>query len=118
MGFSAGGTVSASLAYNYTPQTRPDFAAPFYAPVDSIEKSGVPQDAPPLFIAAASDDERVPASNSIHLYSDWLAAKHTAELHIYAKGGHGLQGFPANSWKDRFSEWLNAQGLLKPKKKQ
>lgn len=121
MGFSAGGTLSASLAYNYTPETRPDFAAPFYAPVDLIEQSGVPQDAPPLFIAAATDDELVPASNSVHLYSDWIAAKHSAELHLFSKGGHGFdlkkQNLPVDSWKDLFLEWLGAQGLLKAMQK-
>jgi acetyl esterase/lipase len=120
MGFSAGGALSASLAYNYTSLTRPNFSAPFYAPVDSIQKSGVPSNAPPLFIAAATDDELVPASNSIHLYSDWLAAKRSAELHIFSKGGHGFdlkkQNLPVDTWKDLFIEWLNAQGLLKKKK--
>jgi acetyl esterase/lipase len=116
MGFSAGGTASASLAYNYTPQTRPDFVAAFYAPIDPIENKNVQQDAPPVFIAAATDDQAVPASNSLRMYSDWLASKHSAELHIYSKGGHGLHEFPATTWKDRFSEWLDIQGLLKPKK--
>ncbi len=119
MGFSAGGTLSANLAYNFTPSTRPDFAAPFYAPVDSIEKSGVPKNAPPLFIAAAADDELVPAFNSVHLYSDWQTAKRSAELHIFSKGGHGFdlnkQNLPVDNWSILLMEWLNAQGLLKPK---
>ncbi|HJP63168.1 MAG TPA: SGNH/GDSL hydrolase family protein, partial [Mucilaginibacter sp.] len=48
----------------------------------------------------------------------WIAAKHQAELHLYAKGNHGFgmkhQGIPADNWIDRFNEWLGMQGLLKP----
>jgi hypothetical protein len=47
------------------------------------------------------------------LYEDWIAAKRIAELHIYSKGGHGLVSFPAESWKDRFIEWLKSQDLIK-----
>src|SRR5665213_1320046 len=31
IGFSAGGTVAASTAFNYTPENKPDFVAPIYA---------------------------------------------------------------------------------------
>jgi len=30
IGFSAGGTVTASVVYDYTPETRPNFVAPIY----------------------------------------------------------------------------------------
>ena len=115
MGFSAGGYLTASLAYNYTPETRPDFVAPIYAPTEGIKKTNVQQDAPPMFIAAATDDHGVPVSNSVDLYNDWAASKHSAELHLYSKSDHGLQGFPANNWIIRFEEWLDVQGFLKPK---
>jgi len=49
------------------------------------------------------------------LYNDWMNSKHSAELHLYTKGGHGLRGFPAESWIIRFEEWLDVQGFLKPK---
>ena len=116
MGFSAGGILTASVAYNYTPETRPDFVALIYASTKGIKKTGVQQDAPPIFIAATTDDQRVPVSNSINLYDDWIDSKHSAELHLYSKGGHGLQGFPANSWIIRFEEWLDVQGFLKSDK--
>lgn len=106
MGFSAGGTLSANLAYNYTSLTRPNFAAPFYAPVDYIERSGVPKDAPPLFIAAASDDSLVPAVQSVHLYSDWLTAKRSVELHLFSKGGHGFD------FKKKIYQWTPGQTFL------
>lgn len=48
MGFSAGGTVAASVAFNYTAETRPNFAAPIYlAYTWTLKTNGVPPDAPP-----------------------------------------------------------------------
>ena len=115
MGFSAGGVLAANVAYNFIPYARPDFIAPIYSVITSIERSGVKSDAPPLFIAAATDDSLAPISNSINLYNDWKDAKRPVELHIYSKGGHGLYGLPAANWLHRFTEWLDAQGFLKPR---
>ena len=57
IGFSAGGTVAVSVAMNYTAETRPNFAVPIYPAYNwAIKGSGVPADAPPAFILAASDD--------------------------------------------------------------
>ena len=74
----------------------------------------------PLFIAAATDDQLALVSNSIGIFNDWLLANQSAELHLYAKGGsgvegmptHGLNGNPANTWVLRFLEWMEAMGLL------
>jgi len=39
-----------------------------------------------------------------------------AELHIYAKGGHGCgmkkSGLPAADWIVRVGEWMRSMGLL------
>lgn len=117
MGFSAGGTVAAAVAYNYTAESRPDFVAPIYLAYDWVPRTGVPADAPPMFILAATDDPLGLAPHSVALYRDWTAAKKSAELHLLAKGGHGFgmrkQHLPADHWIDRFAEWLDAQGLLK-----
>jgi acetyl esterase/lipase len=118
MGFSAGGTVTGSVAYNYTPETRPDFAAPIYLAYSwTLKEKGVPEDAPPLFILAATDDPLGLASHSVDLYRDWTSAKKSAELHLYAKGGHGsgmnTQKQPTDGWINRFTDWLDYQGLLK-----
>jgi acetyl esterase/lipase len=118
MGFSAGGTVACSAAYNYAANTRPDFAAPIYLAYNWVVKDhGVPPDAPPLFIVAASDDPLGLASHSVDLYRDWLTAKKPAELHIFAKGGHGFgmnkQNLPTDHWIERFRDWLDLQGFLK-----
>lgn len=118
LGFSAGGTVTASVAYNYSPQTRPDFAAPIYLQYDwTIKPGGVPSDAPPLFILAATDDPLGLAPHSLALYRDWTAARKSAELHLFSKGGHGFgmrrQNLPTDRWVERFADWLQVQGLLR-----
>src|SRR5262249_16497042 len=46
MGFSAGGTVTASVAFNYTAESRPDFVAPIYAYMGAVKETSVPTDAP------------------------------------------------------------------------
>jgi acetyl esterase/lipase len=116
LGFSAGGGLAASLAYNFTPETRPDFVAPIYALTEGIARRSVQQNAPPMFIAAATDDQIVPVSSSVNLYNDWSDSKHSAEIHIYSKGNHGLISFPANTWMIRFEEWLDLQGFTAFKK--
>jgi acetyl esterase/lipase len=118
MGFSAGGTVAASVAYKYTAPTRPAFVAPVYPAHDlAIKGDGVRGDAPPLFVVAARDDQFGVAPQSVAMYQAWVAAKKPAELHVYAKGGHGFgmnqQNLPCDTWADRFADWLQMQGLLK-----
>ena len=118
MGFSAGGTVTASVAFNYSADTRPNFVAPIYLAYSwTIKAGGVPADAPPLFILAATDDPLGLAPQSVALYQDWTAAKKPAELHLYQKGGHGFgmrkQNLPTDDWIERFTDWLEVQGLLK-----
>jgi acetyl esterase/lipase len=115
LGFSAGGTVTASAAYNYTAETRPDFVAAIYPQYEWTLKRQVPADAPPLFILAATDDPLGLAPHSVALYQDWTAAKKSAELHLYSKGGHGFgmrkQNLPSDRWIERLAEWLEVQGL-------
>lgn len=119
IGFSAGGTVAASTAFNYTSENRPDFVAPVYAYMPPSLQGPVLTDAPPMFLAAATDDQLGLASHSVDLYTKWLAAKRPAELHIYQKGGHGFgmhkQNIPTDTWIDRFGDWLGLLGLLKTK---
>ncbi len=118
IGFSAGGSLAAACSFGYTPENKPDFSAPIYAYFPAEMTPTVPDDAPPLFIAAASDDNFGLETHSSSLYDTWIKSKHSAELHIYAKGGHGFgmrdQGLPIDSWKDRFADWLNLEGYLKP----
>jgi acetyl esterase/lipase len=57
IGFSAGGTVAASAAYNYSAENKPNFVAPIYAYMPPELQSTIAQDAPPIFLVAASDDQ-------------------------------------------------------------
>jgi len=92
--------------------------APIYAFMPPNLQGTIPADAPPMFLAAASDDDLGLAPHSVGLYSKWQASKHPVELHMYEKGGHGFgmrkQNIPTDTWADRFSDWLGLQGLLKP----
>ncbi|MDX1941296.1 MAG: alpha/beta hydrolase [Saprospiraceae bacterium] len=117
MGFSAGGTVTTSVAMNYTATSRPDFVAPIYLAYDWVPNKNIPKDAPPIFILAATDDMLGLAPNSVQLYNDWTKAQKTAELHLYAKGGHGFgmrtQNLPSDRWIQLFADWLDVQGFMK-----
>ncbi|HEU4386661.1 MAG TPA: alpha/beta hydrolase [Blastocatellia bacterium] len=114
MGFSAGGYVAAGVALSFTPETRPDFVAPIYAFVGDLKDKTAASDAPPMFIAAATDDGLVPGS--VQLYNQWLATKKPVEIHLYAKGGHGFgmrkQNLPTDQWIERLGDWLKMHGLL------
>lgn len=117
-GFSAGGTVTAGVAFNGKGESRPDFVAPIYAYVPPLVDKPLPEDAPPAFIVAATDDPLGLAPHSVSLYNKWIQSDKPAELHLYARGGHGFgmrtQNLPSDTWIDRFGEWLEAQGLLIP----
>ncbi len=117
MGFSAGGTVTMGVGYNYTAANRPDFLVPVYYYAGALGKQPVPKDAPPIFICAASDDQLGFATHSSNLYNDWIGAGKSAELHMYVKGGHGFgmrkQNLPVDNWIEHFGEWLDLQGFTK-----
>jgi acetyl esterase/lipase len=107
MGFSAGGMLTVNTALHYDAASRPDFAAPIYS--GGWEPCPIPPAAPPLFLLCANDDEMA-TSNSIRLYSEYKAAGHAVELHIYSRGAHGFgmtkQGLPSDTWIERFADWL------------
>jgi len=117
IGFSAGGAVTAGVAFHYLPEGRPAFVAPIYAGGEKFKDASVPADAPPMFVAAATDDQLGLAPQSVALYQKWSEAHKSAELHLYAKGGHGFgmrkQNLPTDHWIDRFADWLELQGWLK-----
>ena len=119
MGFSAGGTVAAASAFKYTAENRPDFVAPIYGFIPPTVQGSVGDDAPPLFLAVASDDNLGLASHSVDMYSKWLNAKKPVELHAYQKGSHGFgmhqQNIPTDTWIERFGDWLGMLGYIKTK---
>lgn len=110
MGFSAGGTVTTGVSFMYGEQSRPDFAVPIYPYVGSFGNPAVPENAPAIFIAVASDDTFGFQTHGTRLYNQWSEAGKSAELHIFRKGGHGFgmqkQNLPTDQWIDRFYEWL------------
>ncbi|MEM8524887.1 MAG: alpha/beta hydrolase [Bacteroidota bacterium] len=118
MGFSAGGAVTMGVTFSYTAANRPNFIAPIYAWMVIMDEYEVPSDAPPMFALCASDDalEGLALSN-VDLYTAWRKAGKDAELHMYARGGHGfgmrIKNLPSDSWIIRFGEWLDMQGWMK-----
>jgi acetyl esterase/lipase len=104
----------AAAAALETGDARLDFAAPVYPAVPKELNPGA--GAPPLFIALAHDDFLDPVENGIRLYTAWKKAKAQAEIHIYAKGGHGFgmrkSGAPTDAWLDAFAAWLRGQSLI------
>jgi acetyl esterase/lipase len=125
-GNSAGGVVAIGTATEYEVDCRPNFVAsisshggiwPDTAPDLRGERERVvPADAPPLFIAFATDDPFIPDGN-MPVYSAWKAAGRQVELHSYSKGGHDWnmlqQDLPIKHWIERFGEWLQVEGFLK-----
>ncbi|MEM7358819.1 MAG: alpha/beta hydrolase [Pseudomonadota bacterium] len=119
MGFSAGGTVTMGVTYNYTADNRPDFIVPVYAWTDVFGTKEVPDDAPPMLVVCASDDSLNLAPASIKLYSEWLAKGKVVGLHMYSQGGHGFGmrklNLPSDSWIERFYDWAVVEKLVTPK---
>ena len=120
IGFSAGGTIAVTAASEYNSENRPDFVAAIYPYLPVALQKPAPENAPPLFIAAASDDILNVDNQNINLYNKWLKAKDSVEIHIYKRGGHGFgmntQNLPSDSWRDRFSDWMALNGYLETKK--
>jgi acetyl esterase/lipase len=115
MGFSAGATVTMSVVYSASEDSRPNFVAPIYPYEGAIVGSDVPKANTPIFIACASDDDLGFATHSVHIYLKWLAASQPAELHMYEKGKHGFgtkkQNLPVDSWMDRLTDWMEMHGF-------
>ena len=115
IGFSAGGRVT--LASVMGPADgRPDFAVPVYAAIGS--KWGlpisVPENAPPLCIFTAANDQLIPWERSMELFAAWKEAGYAAEIHIFQTGRHGFveKGGGADHFMDRLQEWMKVNGWL------
>jgi len=65
----------------------------------------------------ANDDTGVPPENSILYYMALRSAGVPAEMHIYARGGHGFglghTDAALSTWSGRLADWLRVRGLLK-----
>ncbi|MBN2316624.1 MAG: alpha/beta hydrolase [Sedimentisphaerales bacterium] len=70
---------------------------------------------PPAFLVHAHDDG-LSVEHSIRFYLALRKAEVPAELHIYSKGGHGFgirqRSRPVSTWRERWLEWMKAEGFL------
>jgi acetyl esterase/lipase len=73
---------------------------------------------PPTFIYHTTDDDLVPVDASTRFYERLLAARVSAEMHLFARGKHGSGlglGDPAlGLWPTVLEAWLRGRGLLTP----
>jgi acetyl esterase/lipase len=76
----------------------------------------VTDDTPPVFMVLADDDKAVPTENSISFYRALKEKGVAAELHIYAKGGHGFgmtkHDIPVDKWPGVFADWLKSMKII------
>jgi acetyl esterase/lipase len=117
MGFSAGGLVAASTAFEYNAANKPDFVVPVYADFPPSRVGKIQADSPPMYILCTQDDEFNFGAHAISLYQKMVGEKRPAELHLLTKGGHGfgigIEGTTTFRWLDAFELWLDSHGLLK-----
>ncbi|MXP29058.1 alpha/beta hydrolase fold domain-containing protein [Porphyrobacter algicida] len=95
---------------------RPDFGIlVFPGPMKADEH--ITSSSPPLLLSAASDDTCC-SQPVIDLMEAYRKANASAELHLYAAGGHAYnmgESTPMVSlrnWPDRITDWMTDRGLL------
>lgn len=70
---------------------------------------------PPTFLVHAHDDG-LSVEHSVRFYLALRKADVPAELHVYSKGGHGFgmrqRSQPVSTWRQRWLEWMRAEGFL------
>ena len=70
---------------------------------------------PPTFLVHAQDDKVVLVNNSIVFYQACLRYGVPADMHLYARGGHGFglnNKTTKDLWTDRLRNWFEANGWL------
>jgi endo-1,4-beta-xylanase len=127
MGFSAGGELAVLAATRYADgkrdtsdavereSSKPAFQGLFYPVIP--KDMNISKETPPAFLACGEDDHLGIAENLPKLYLELKRAGVSAELHIYAKTGHGFGLRPTNpapvsDWPQLFYDWLNVEGFL------
>ena len=136
LGFSAGAHLAAAVSTHYEQRLyprvdaaddlscRPDFAVVVYPGYLALADKGfafspdipVTKETPPTFLVQAEDDP-VHVENAVQYFMALKNAGVPAELHIYAKGGHGYglrrTELPVTTWPDRVDDWLKTIGVVK-----
>ncbi|PAZ06740.1 MAG: hypothetical protein CAK86_02085 [Opitutia bacterium AMD-G1] len=133
LGFSAGGNLAARVAYSpaEAEAARPDFAVMVYPAYlfvkdkpDSTLRDGPEGVIPPkgtkpvpAFFAHSADDP-YPAEGSMAFAKELKSMGGSAEVHVWAKGGHGWGAsercVAAKQWTDLLGVWMKEQALLAP----
>ncbi len=128
MGFSAGGELAALAAMRFGPadintsdaidhqNDKPDFQVLMYP--GNISRFEVSKNSPPVFIAGGNSDRPDISIGMAELYLKYKQAGVPAELHIYAKVGHGFGIRASNTgavtaWPQEVMLWLEDMGFLK-----
>lgn len=134
VGFSAGGFLVAevSTTFNrrlYAPvdnadneSSRPDFAMAIYPghlTTDGITFNRnivVTNDTPPTFLVQAEDDEVDGVTQALVYFTALKKADVPAEMHLYAKGGHGFglrpTENPVSHWPALAEAWMRSIGVM------
>jgi acetyl esterase/lipase len=133
LGFSAGANLAGHAAWDRGDRTYlqepdvddprgPDFLVFVYgggfldrgSPTAFRPGFSVPKDAPPAIFICTHDDRNAPVEAAM-LYLAYKKHAIPAELHVFAKGGHGFgmrrTGHPVNDWPARVAEWMASMGL-------
>jgi endo-1,4-beta-xylanase len=117
MGFSAGGDLAARAGMSPDPSARPNFLVLVYPLIPA--ELNITKETPPAFLVHA-DDDRLTSEHSVRFYLGLKRAGVSAELHVYAQGGHGFgilnRGLPTSAWALRCEDWLRQSGLLGPRR--
>jgi endo-1,4-beta-xylanase len=128
MGFSAGGELSGLAAMRFGPADinatdvtdrqpdKPAFQVLMYP--GNIGRLEVSKTSPPVFIAGGNDDRVDISTGMAQLYLKYKQAGVPAELHIYAKVGHGFGLRAGNKgaiteWPQEVLLWLQDIGILR-----
>ncbi|MDC0585324.1 alpha/beta hydrolase [Planctomycetota bacterium] len=134
MGFSAGGHLAASASVQLG-EAGPNFSVLVYPVISMVEEVThggskknllgpdpgpalverfsselqVTKDTPPAFLVHTSDDW-VKVENSLRYYSALRAAGVSAEVHVFARGGHGYgmrrPDLPVGRWPELLDAWI------------
>lgn len=136
LGFSAGGQVAGMVSIlheqrQYEAQDdidkvscRPDFAVLIYPGGMEQGKEArlrdeikVTRETPPMFFVHAFNDN-VTVLNTLLLATELKKVGVSAEVHVYATGGHGyglrhVEGQPVTDWPQPCTAWLKTTGIIK-----
>ncbi len=120
VGFSAGGWLTEGLTvrkqdeYGKTKKDwMPDFAGLIYHGNSErfVKKDDQLKNLPPMFMAIARNDEKMPVENLMTYFTKILLNVDKSELHMYNSGNHGFglaydNGLSVALWKESFYNWM------------